>query len=490
MKPLLLEEVKHAIRAEARTVLRRQMITGVSTDSRRVRPGEMFVALRGERFDGHAFVEAALGAGASAVLVERNVPLTAEERQRGVAVLKVDNALEALGRLARFYRRELQHSIRVVAVTGSNGKTTTREMIYHAMSRYRKGHRSPHNYNNAVGVPLTLLGLEPEHEFAVVEMGTSGPGEIAALARIAEPDIAVITQVGPSHLEGLRDLDGVSGEKMGIVAGLREHGVLIVGLDHQGVFDRARALGCHLITFGMSERADVSALRVWREGSRLGFETNDRCTVELPAAGLHNVSNALAALAACRRLGLTTRQFADALRDFQPVPGRLSARQVNGITILDDSYNANPSSMAAALAEIASRTAAGRRIFVCGDMCELGAASEQYHRDLGRAIAAAPVDLLLTVGSQAARTAEAALEAGMGRARVQRCTTAKRLARLIKALLHDEDVILVKGSRAMALEEVVRALERYPGGRPVVARGRAIGVVGAPRAVRVNVPTG
>jgi len=352
------------------------------------------------------------------------------------------------------------------------------------MSRYKNGYRSPSNFNNDIGVPLTLLGIEPEHEFAVVEMGSSAPGEIASLSRIVEPDIALITCVGPGHLEGLRDIEGVSAEKVSITTGLKDHGVVICGLDHESTLDRLRAQGQHLISFGLDEGADVCAFDVELEPGRIRFTTNDRAKVEVPIGGIHNVKNTLAALSVCRRFGITSQQFAAAMREFEPVPGRMQQIDARGITILDDSYNANPASMAAALLELSNYTRAGRRILVVGDMYELGEASESYHRDLGRAIAQSNIDVLYAVGPQAALTAQAALQAGMGRADVQKSITSKRLARLIKSMLRDEDVILVKGSRAMKLELVVQALQRYRGGRPLVVRAGAAKSLPARRKAR------
>ena len=467
MKALLLEEVKRALRAELKSPLGKGLIKGVSTDSRQVKPGDLFVALRGERFDGHDFIDQAIAAGARAVAVDRNI-LLAETAKEDICVMKVADGREALGMLGRFYRRSLRHSVQVIAVTGSNGKTTVREMIYHALSKRKKGYRSPYNYNNQIGVPLTLLGIEPDHDFAVVEVGTNAPGEVATLARICEPNIAVITHVGPTHLEGLKDVEGVSVEKVSIAAGLPEHGVVICGTDHKPTLERLRTLGRHVITFGLDEQADVSGLKVRQEYGRVRFETNDRCEVLLPIAGVHNVKNALAALAVVRRLGFSSVEFAAAMADFVGVQGRMTYHRVNEITIIDDCYNASPSSMSAALAELTSHQQAGRRVLVAGDMCELGEASEQYHRQLGEEIAGSNVDLLFTVGSQAAWTAQAAVEAGMGRSKVQRAITSKRLARLIKSMIRDEDVILVKGSRAMKMELVVEALKRYRGGRPLV----------------------
>jgi len=468
MKPLLLDEVKHAVRAELKTPLGKGLIKRVCTDSRQIEPQDLFVALHGERYDGHDYVNAAIAAGTRAVMIDRNMPVPENAEARNTCVMKVNDTLEALGLLARFYRRSLRHSVQVIAVTGSNGKTTTREMIYHTLSKFKKGYRSPHNYNNQIGVPLTLLGIDSDHDFAVVEIGANAPGEVAQLSRICEPNIAVITHIGPTHLEGFKNLDGVSTEKVSIVVGLQEHGVVVCGIDHPPTLDRLRTLGRHIITFGLDNHADVSGGNVRRIHGQVRFDTNDRAEVRLPIAGIHNVKNALAALAVVRRLGISSAEFARAMTDFEGAQRRMACNHVNGITIIDDCYNASPSSMSAALAELNSITEAARRIFVVGDMFELGDSSELYHRQLGADIANSKVDLLLTVGSRAAWTAEAALEAGMGRNSIQRAISSKRLARLIKSMIRDQDTILVKGSRAMKMELVVEALQRYRGGRPVI----------------------
>jgi len=461
MKPLLLDEVKIALRAELKTPLGRGLITGVTTDSRQVKTGDLFIALRGDRYDGHDFVDEAVRAGARALVIERNMPLSDEIKNNDVCVMKVADTVGALGDLARFYRRTLGHRLNVIAVTGSNGKTTTREMIYHVLSKRWKGHRSPKNYNNQLGVPLTILGIEPEHDFVVIELGSSSPGEIKALSLIVEPDMALITHVGFSHLEGLEDIDGVSVEKVSIAAGLKKHAVMICSTEHKGTLKRVRALGRNVITFGTDNDADVSGANISQVQGKIYFETNDRCQVELAMIGVHNVNNALGALAVVRRLGVTSSEYAEALKDFHAVPGRMVCADVNGITIIDDTYNANPDSMAVALRTLESQETLGRRVFVCGDMCELGVASGFYHRELGRAIAKSGVDLLLTVGEQSAQTASAALEAGMGWAGVQRSISSVRLARLIKSMIHEGDVIMVKGSRAMRMEEVVKSLKRF-----------------------------
>ena len=365
-------------------------------------------------------------------------------------------------------------------------------MIYHVLSKKRRGYRSPASYNNRIGVPLTLLGVEPAHEFVIAELGSSAPGELRDLSRMVEPDVAVITHVGPAHLEGFKDVDSVSVEKVSIVTGLAERGIIVCSTEHQPTWERVRALQRPMVSFGLDRSADVWAQNVRSEHGKIRFETNDHCQVVIPIGGVHNVSNALAALAVVRRLGVSTNEFAAALADFGGVSSRMEYHHVNDITIIDDSYNANPASMAAALAELVSHDRAGRRILVCGDMCELGVAAEQMHCELGRQVAASDIDMLFTVGPQAAWTANAAVEAGMGKGSVQRAINSRRLARLIKSAIRDEDVILVKGSRAMQTELVVAALRRYRGGRRPVLRVSGAKAItpagGAPMSRRPLVP--
>jgi len=462
MKPLSLDEIKHVLHGELKTPLRSVLVRRITTDSREVRKGDLFFALRGEKFDGHDYIDAAVQLGAVGVIADRSLPISETVNRYQAVVLQVGNTVEALGSLARYYR-ESHHSMSVIAVTGSNGKTTTREMIYHVLSKYKSGHRSPKSFNNEIGVPITLLGVEADHEFVVVEIGSNARGEVAALSKIARPDIAVITQVGAAHLAGFGSLDGVSVEKSSIVDGLKERGLIVCHAGHQGTIDRVRSFGHQVITFGVDMEADVTARGIRRANGKIYFETNDHCQIALSVGGLHNVSNALAALVVARRLGVQTKEFAEAIADFHGVPGRLQYHHYNGITVIDDTYNANPYSMEAAVQELESQYQARRRVLIVGDMGELGEVSEAQHRALGQRIAHAKIDYLLTVGDMGAVVAAAALEAGMGRGRVQRAVTSKRLARLAKSLMYDGDVILVKGSRFMKMEEVVKSLSRWRG---------------------------
>ena len=468
MKPLLIDEIKVALRAELKTANPHSLIKAVSIDSRTIRPGELFVAIRGENFDGHDFIDQAIENGAPAVIVERNLPLSDLAKRHETCIMKVTDTLEALGELAKFYRRSLGHQITVIAVTGSNGKTTTRRMIHHVLSTKKPGYQSPANFNNQIGLPLTILATGPEHEFVVVEMGSSEPGEIEKLSKIAAPDIAVITNIGRAHLEKLKDLAGVSREKTSIVTGLQDRGVVICSNQHAATLEKVRSFGKQVISFGVDGPADVSATQIQQQAGKLTFLTNDRCPVALALAGRHNVSNALAALAVSRRMGLTSLQFAEAIKTFEPAKGRFQYMDACGITIIDDSYNANPDSMAAAVAELIADKDHRRKIIVIGEMCELGEDSPQIHRELGRLIAQSPISVMFAIGPMAAGAAGAAIAAGMARGDVQCSVSSKRLARLIKSSLRDGDIILVKGSRAMQTEQVVESLKRYKGGRPKV----------------------
>ncbi len=463
MRPLLLDEVKNVIQAEIKTALQKGLVRAVSIDSREDQEESLFFALRGENFDGHDFIDEVVRKGARAIVVDRNLPISGTVAASGVSILKVDDSIKALGRLSRFYRKEMVGSVDVVGITGSNGKTTVREMVYHVLSKYRVGCRSPKNFNNSIGVPLTLFQIESGHQFAVIEIGTNAPGEVANLSRIAQMDVAVITHVGPSHLEGLGDINGVAEEKASIVAGLKDRGIIITGVDHPGIIEKLRGMGRTFVTCGMQDDCDVRAVNLSRREGYYSFETNDRCPIILRTPGLHNVKNALLALATVRRLGVTSSQFADAIEDFRLVSGRLNYRQINGITIIDDSYNANPSSMDAALEELLSNDKARRRVLICGDMQELGTQAREYHRQLGRKAAGSKVDLLLAVGELSACAAKSALDAGMGWSSVQRAINSKRMARLVKPLIQNGDVILVKGSRSMEMEKIVESLGRWRG---------------------------
>ncbi|BDG10309.1 UDP-N-acetylmuramoyl-tripeptide--D-alanyl-D-alanine ligase [Anaeromyxobacter paludicola] len=457
---------------------------GVSTDTRTLAPGACFVALRGERFDGHDHLPEAQQAGAACAVVEegRAAALAAGLARldqgngspglagAGLPLLAVKDTLAALGALARFHRRRFR--IPVVGVTGSNGKTTTREMVAAILATRGPVLRTEGNLNNEVGVPLTLFRLGAEHDAAVIEMGMSHPGEIRRLACIAEPQVGVVTNATAAHLEGLGSVDGVADAKAELWAGLPPGGIAVANADDPRMLKRAQASGKRVLTFasGRGRRGDVVALDLLSHGPEgLAFTLgigNRELEVRLPLVGLHNMANAAAAAAAAVALGCSDREIVAGLAQVRTVGRRLRLEELpSGVLLVDDCYNANPASMQAAL-ETLSQLAAergGRPVAVLGDMLELGAAEEPSHRALGEQAARAGLKLLAAFGPRSRTTLAAARAAGLAEAASLHTEDLGELAREVRARLAPGDVLLVKGSRGNRLERLVEALnERRP----------------------------
>jgi UDP-N-acetylmuramoyl-tripeptide--D-alanyl-D-alanine ligase len=433
-------------------------LRGVSTDTRTLAPGALFVALRGERFDAHAFLGEAAAKGAAAAVVAEPAAADPSPLPR----LAVPDTLAALGAIARHHRRRFR--VPVVAVTGSNGKTTTREMIAAILATRGPTLKTEGNLNNEVGVPLTLLGLDAGHEAAVIEMGMSHPGEIARLAAIAEPHVGVVTLAAPAHLEGLGTVDAVADAKAELWAGLPAAGVAIANADDARMLRRAQASGRRMITFSgaRGRRGDVVVLEIVSQGADglrfvLGVG-NREVPVHIPAlVGAHNAANAAAAAAAAVALGCTDREIAAGLAAVRPVGRRLRLERLpSGVQLVDDCYNANPASMSAALRTLLDLAAqGGRPVAVLGDMLELGAFEAEAHRALGEEAARAGVRALAAFGPRARGAAEAARAAGLDAFHTEDLDA---LVRWTKATLRPSDVLLVKGSRGMKLERLVEAL--------------------------------
>ena len=425
---------------------------GCSTDSRSLAPGNLFVALRGERFDGHDYIQSAEARGARALLIERAVP---HERP----ALVVADSGRAMGRLAQAWRERL--GLPVVAVTGSNGKTTVKEMIAGILSGVGSTHATEGNLNNAVGVPLTLFGLDQRHRHAVVEMGASRAGEIAWLSAITRPDVAVITQCAPAHLAGFGSIAGIARAKAEVYAGLRAGGTAVINADDEYAdFWRASCRAQPQKTFAIEAGADVRATNLAVSASSPGacFELNaaeGRIGIRLPLAGRHNVMNALAAAACCLSLGVDLAAIRRGLEQARAVGGRLQIKNGRqGLRIIDDSYNANPASLDAALNVLGGY--AGRRYLALGDMAELGDAARELHIEAGQKARAAGLDGLFTLGELSAHAARAF---GPG---ARHFAAFDELMRALQPLAAREVTLLVKGSRAMRMERVVRALTEGP----------------------------
>ncbi len=464
MKQLSTEAVGQILGAPVTGGSATKSITGISTDSRTTRPGDCFFAISGENFDGHEYVAKAFARGAACAVVGRDVWADG-------LVLKVEDTIKALGDLARDYRRT--NAFKVVAITGSVGKTTTRQIVYHVLSRHFRAHQAKKNFNNTIGLPLTLLEAKPDDEVIVAELGANAPGEIAYLTGIALPDVAVVTNAHPAHLAGFGDLDTIIREKASIARGLDDGGVFLVNGDIEALVAAGRqAVGAGhcacpgndrvlpLQTFGRSPTCDFSAEQISYEGLASAFTIGGQ-RISLPLPGPGNVDNALAAWAVCAQFGLTLGQFADALVTLPSVTMRAEPLEMGTLTVLNDCYNANPASMSNALAMLTNlrETAASpqRLVFICGHMAELGAQTESLHAELGRSIAEAGIDLLLTVGEATKTTAVAARAASNGLEGEHFDDTAS-LCDNLSAFVRQCDIILVKGSRTAQLENVVQRL--------------------------------
>lgn len=450
MKTLLVSDIQDCLHARCAQPSSAR-IRAICTDSRAVEPDSLFVAITGERFDGHDYVAAALQSGSVAALVSRQVSLPAE--LSSATLLYVDDTIEALGRLAAWYRAQL--STEIIAITGSNGKTTTRRMIHDVLALGRKGGQSPKSYNNNIGVPLTLLSADPSDDFLVVEAGTNAPGEIDYLGNIIKPDIAVITNVGQSHLEKLGSVEGIAAEKVSLLRHLRSGGVAVVNIDTLLLERAAADCKATIVTFGGVDHAQMrlTAYMPAKQGCR--FELNGRFVFELPIPGRHNALNAIAAISVARRMGMEYDQVAGALRLFSPAGMRMEYIAAGSVTMINDAYNANPLSMAASLECLAELRQRGRRVMIAGDMLELGPDTEHYHRQLGQRIAESRVQLLLAVGSMSQVVADAAIQAGMDSGAVHVFKTTTQAAIAVDSLIQPGDVVLLKGSRGMRLEQLI-----------------------------------
>lgn len=437
-------------------------LNGISTDSRNLSPGELFIPLRGARFDGHDYLMQAVRNGAVACLSEEVVA------GLSVPVIRVADTLRALGDLAAANRMNLHGPL--VGITGSAGKTTTKEMLATILSQQAPGLKTAGNFNNLIGLPLTLLLLRREHRWAVIEMGTSALGEIERLTEIAAPNVGVITNVGPAHLETLKGLDGVARAKGELYAGLKG-GTAVINMDDERVSRLPVANGVQKIGYGFSEQATVRAIDIQTGAESVSFKlslADGVYPVTLRTPGKHNVLNALAAAAAAHALQVEPDMIVSGLEAFEAVPGRMNLSPMpGGGVLLDDSYNANPLSAAAALNILRLQKGGGRKIAVLGDMLELGADAGRMHHEIGT-LAADSADLLLAVGSFAADICSGAEDAGMKREQMYEAKSCQEAIEQILQLQRSGDCILVKGSRGVQLDKLAAAL-KSPDNNPLAA---------------------
>jgi len=433
---------------------------GIATDTRKLSRGNLFIPLAGEKYDGHDFLKEAVEAGASGLLLQRG-----KEGRLSVVgdtvVILVEDTLRALGDIAHFWRGLF--TVPVVAVTGSSGKTTTKEMIAGILGDGRAVLKSPGNFNNLVGLPLTIFEIRRSHEAVVLEMGTNRKGEIGRLTEIAAPDVGVITNIGPAHLQGFGSLEAVREEKGDLFRVMANKGMAVINCDDENVRHLAREWDGERITFGFSEEAYVKVGQVASRGGegvrftlRIGELEKDVC---LPVVGEHNVRNALAAAAASWVLGENMDSICRALESFEPLGGRMTVRRLkNEAFLLDDSYNANPVSVKESLKTLRDLKGAHRGIAVLGDMLELGEEAESLHVGIGRIAAETGVDALILKGIYSRAVASGAMERGLPRERILFMEDPGEIVDNLKDSLQKCDWVLVKGSRKMGLDEVGSAL--------------------------------
>lgn len=424
--------------------------SGVSTDSRSIAEGDLYVALTGEHFDGHDFVVDALAAGAIGAVVSRSVTVEAPEH-----LYSVEDTLVALGALAAYRRRALD--VPVVAITGSSGKTGTKDLARVAIDGARRVHATSGNFNNRIGMPLTLLATPSEAEVVILELGSNEPGEIATLAAIAQPDIGVVTTVGESHLEKLGSLDGVLTEKLDLLRAVAGRGTCLVGDDPAALVEGARAICPSLRVAGWGERADPALRPEHVESHVFGGHRfhwhGESVTLALP--GRHSVANAMIALAIAELLGVDAKDAVRGISSAEPGALRGEVRRIGGLTVVVDCYNANPQSVRAALDLLQGQSTASRTVAVLGTMLELGEAAARLHEEMLRLALSLDIDLIVATGAFAA-TAAATTAAD----RVLRADDWQSAYPALRERLEGDEVVLLKASRGVALEGILPALEQ------------------------------
>src|SRR6184192_2573180 len=439
----------------------RVVIKKVSTDSRTLKPGELFVALRGENFDGHNFIESAAKAGATGAIVE---PAWNGKIPKNFALVRTNDTLQAYQELAANYRKSLK--LNVVAITGSNGKTSTKDFTAAVLARRFRVTKTEGNFNNHVGLPRTMLEATSQDEVAVWEIGMNHPGEVAALAQLAAPDVAIITNIGVAHIEFMGSREKIAEEKGALAEAVDAEGTVILNADDpftKGIATRARGK----VILAGTIAGTIRASEINQRGSATDFtilEGAHRCRAQLPVPGLHMVQNALLAVAAGRVFGLSLEECAAGLVAAPLTKARLQVKEVRGVQFLDDSYNANPDSMKAALRTLVELDADGKRIAVLGRMLELGAESERGHREVGETAATLGIDYLIAIAEET--IASAAEEAGLRNTAVAKDAAAA--AEMLSEIVGPGDLVLIKGSRSSRTELV---LEEFGKLQPV--RGNA-----------------
>lgn len=429
--------------------------SGVSTDTRKIEEGSLFIAIKGPNFDGHDFAAEAAKKGAFGAVLSRDITPPNSD----FIVIKVKETLKALGDIAGFHRGRFD--IPVIALTGSNGKTTSKEMLALILSAKYRVLKNDGTENNYIGVPQTLLKLNKDYDIAVTELGTNHPGEIAYLADIVRPNCGMIINIGPSHLKFFGSVENVLREKLDLLKRLGADAPAVVNGDDAGLVADAKKICEEVLTFGLGEGCDFTAGQIHESDCGINFALNDTHLVKLRMLGKHNVYNALAAIAAASLYGIGPEAAAKALEDFVPPKLRMEYQKCDGIEFIFDCYNSNPASLKSAIETLrdmeAGKVPPGRekrKVLIAGDMLELGASARELHREIGRFAAKAKIDIFVSVGPLSGYILEGAQEEGIGGKSLLRFENSVEAAKALKDILSKGDLVLVKGSRGMKMEEI------------------------------------
>ncbi|MBM3252948.1 MAG: UDP-N-acetylmuramoyl-tripeptide--D-alanyl-D-alanine ligase [Candidatus Omnitrophica bacterium] len=455
MEPLSIKEILIATRGKLVFGRDVSFIDSISLDSREVKAGDLFIAIKGNRFDGHNFVKDALSKGASGIIFKKGMLSWITDIDGGHKdrfFIAVDDTINAIGEIAKYYRKRFD--IPFIAVTGTCGKTTVKDMIFHLLSTKLKVLRNEGTKNNHIGLPITLFRLDNTFEAGVLELGMNHFGEIDYLTKILSPRIGIITNIGLAHLEFIKNINGVLKAKEELLKNLNEDDIAILNGDDPNLKKIINKYKFKKITFGIKDRCDFYASQINMNKETVSFRLNRKTLFTLKLLGIHNVYNALAAIATAEALGLDVSSLKSSLESFEPLSMRMKTLNFRGMLVIDDTYNANPFSVRNAI-DVISSFNGYRKIVVFSDMLELGRHAEQLHREIGNYITFKKVNLLLTIGKFSKYIALGAKEAGMNTENIYNLGSKKEVVEILNTKAKPRDIILFKGSRLTKMEDVI-----------------------------------